>query len=601
MSSLRKRTLYPVALLVLGSGLLVISAFPGGAHGQESKDLINVQARVLQDGVPTNADLDLTFELYETPTGGSALWSEARTQIAVRAGILATSLGDVTPLGDVFKGAGTTDDRYLAVKLAGQEIVPRIRLTAVPYAHRAMAADVTSALWNPGGGPLTLTDLDARYFTDASQLAGSGLEEDGAGKLRVASTAAGDGLTGGSGTALAVNPAALINGGAVALDGDRLEVEFVPTNYTRTTGGHATDVTDLTAHLQGIDDALGSTGGGGGGGGNVISLTAASTTLTTGQSGSLVHNGGYPGALATVVLPDNPGPDYSYSFVSVSNNGLKIQPNTNGRLLLPSGDIHATATDVLISNQNAHVSVKSLYQSGGLTYWLVTVNGQVQDLGVGGVRRLLGDLPQLVGGARQWLTALPEQSYPTPVAVRISGMGYVSNYGSTPTVVTSASGAYAEFHVASGLPRLLTNPVLHTEALPCFLTKFAVQSPGDRAFHIGIWSQTGVFSRIVMTRPTSGNWTITHGQTSWTQATIDTGLAIDTETHYLLIQYCNAPSSNVRVLVAFYNGNLEPLYQAYITSLVPTNQPLYLGGMFDSAGSNLGFRLYGMWAAHQRP
>jgi len=47
------------------------------------------------------------------------------------------------------------------------------------------------------------------------------------------------------------------------LDGDHLDVDFTPTNYTPdATPAEAADVDDLAAHLQGIDTALGTAGGG---------------------------------------------------------------------------------------------------------------------------------------------------------------------------------------------------------------------------------------------------------------------------------------------------------------------------------------------------
>jgi hypothetical protein len=48
-------------------------------------------------------------------------------------------------------------------------------------------------------------------------------------------------------------------------DGDVLDIDFTPTNYTPdATPAAASDVDDLTAHLQGIDTAIGAAGGGGG-------------------------------------------------------------------------------------------------------------------------------------------------------------------------------------------------------------------------------------------------------------------------------------------------------------------------------------------------
>lgn len=53
-------------------------------------------------------------------------------------------------------------------------------------------------------------------------------------------------------------------GGADEIDGDHLDIDFTPSNYTPdTTPAEAANVDDLAAHLYGIDTALGSAGGGG--------------------------------------------------------------------------------------------------------------------------------------------------------------------------------------------------------------------------------------------------------------------------------------------------------------------------------------------------
>jgi hypothetical protein len=100
-------------------------------------------------------------------------------------------------------------------------------------------------------------------------------------ETQIASSAIGNGLTGGSGSVIAalaapndgitidgtgigVNPAHLVfgGGGSAILDGDALVISWVPTNYTRDAGpAEAPDVTALTAHLKGIDDAISAAGG----------------------------------------------------------------------------------------------------------------------------------------------------------------------------------------------------------------------------------------------------------------------------------------------------------------------------------------------------
>jgi hypothetical protein len=53
-----------------------------------------------------------------------------------------------------------------------------------------------------------------------------------------------------------------IQGGADEIDGDLIDIDYAETNYTPATTGVASDVNHLSAHLEGIDAALGALGGG---------------------------------------------------------------------------------------------------------------------------------------------------------------------------------------------------------------------------------------------------------------------------------------------------------------------------------------------------
>ena len=95
-----------------------------------------------------------------------------------------------------------------------------------------------------------------RTADDISVATGLGLEVD-TNVVRIATTAAGNGLTGGGAAALAVQPSDLITAGTAEIDGDQLDIDFTPTNYTPATDpAEVTDVDHLSAHLFGIDTAI---------------------------------------------------------------------------------------------------------------------------------------------------------------------------------------------------------------------------------------------------------------------------------------------------------------------------------------------------------
>jgi len=82
--------------------------------------------------------VSFTFSLYDTSTGGIAIWTETKN-LQVRRGLFFTALGDVTPFG-----AGVRFDRpyWLGVKPGSDpELSPRIPLTPVGYSFSAINSD----------------------------------------------------------------------------------------------------------------------------------------------------------------------------------------------------------------------------------------------------------------------------------------------------------------------------------------------------------------------------------------------------------------------------------------------------------------------------
>jgi hypothetical protein len=116
---------------------------------------INYQGMLTDTGGnPLDGDYNLTFKIYSQSSGGSALWSEAQTGISVENGLFNVILGSITPIpSSVF--ADTL--RYLGITVGtDSELSPRIRLTSIPYAYRALVADSAAvAVSSPTGGGWT--------------------------------------------------------------------------------------------------------------------------------------------------------------------------------------------------------------------------------------------------------------------------------------------------------------------------------------------------------------------------------------------------------------------------------------------------------------
>jgi len=131
--------------------------------------------------------------------------------------------------------------------------------TAITWTQFSGAGQITA------GAGLTKTGNTLDVQVDASTIEINAdtlrVKDNGITAAKINTSAVGNGLTGGGGTALAFAPSAVITGGTVVIDGDQLDITYAPTNYTRTTDALAPSTSNLTAHLKGIDTKLGTLGG----------------------------------------------------------------------------------------------------------------------------------------------------------------------------------------------------------------------------------------------------------------------------------------------------------------------------------------------------
>jgi hypothetical protein len=104
----------------------------------KSTTTISYQGRLANSsGTPvTSAGLGMTFRLYNTTTGGSALWTETYPGVAVNDGLFHVLLGSVTPLDASY--FSTYDTLYLGIAVGTDaEMTPREQLASAPYAIQA--------------------------------------------------------------------------------------------------------------------------------------------------------------------------------------------------------------------------------------------------------------------------------------------------------------------------------------------------------------------------------------------------------------------------------------------------------------------------------
>jgi hypothetical protein len=123
------------AVIVLCVVALVALAFEAGTA--QVPETLNYQGTLLDSaGSPvSDGDYSITFRIYNTDTGGTALWTETQT-VTVTDGIFNVILGSTVPVTLLF------DVPYwLGVSVgADPELAPRAELTSTAYAFRAKYA-----------------------------------------------------------------------------------------------------------------------------------------------------------------------------------------------------------------------------------------------------------------------------------------------------------------------------------------------------------------------------------------------------------------------------------------------------------------------------
>jgi len=121
-----------IGIMALSLILLSISALG------EIPRIITFQGKLTDaDGKLVDEPRTLTFRLYHSLSGGTALWEEIHTDTPVTKGIFAVPLGVTTPLPSDFN-----TNYWVSIQVQGEtaEMAPRQQLTASPYAFQAEAA-----------------------------------------------------------------------------------------------------------------------------------------------------------------------------------------------------------------------------------------------------------------------------------------------------------------------------------------------------------------------------------------------------------------------------------------------------------------------------
>ena len=104
------------------------------AHGAAQTTAFTYQGHLLQNGAPTNGNHDMVFTLWDSVSGGAQVGSTiTQTGYPVANGVFSI---DLDFGASVFTGA----QRYLDVKIDGNELTPRQPINSAPFAVYALSA-----------------------------------------------------------------------------------------------------------------------------------------------------------------------------------------------------------------------------------------------------------------------------------------------------------------------------------------------------------------------------------------------------------------------------------------------------------------------------
>lgn len=123
---------------------------PAGLAQTPLGTAITYQGHLRDNGTPFDGSADLVFRLYDAPSGGTLLGSQALNATPVVNGLFTVQLNAAGQFGpDAFDG----NERWLEVQVNGTPLAPRQPLTAAPYALYALDSP-GAGLWVASGNDM---------------------------------------------------------------------------------------------------------------------------------------------------------------------------------------------------------------------------------------------------------------------------------------------------------------------------------------------------------------------------------------------------------------------------------------------------------------
>lgn len=193
---------------------IVLSAYIGLASSAAAAPQLpdfTYQGRLQHNGQPANGDYNLSFTLFDAPTGGNVIGApQVETDFPVTDGLFTTSLS--------YPGAFVGEQLWLEVAVNGQPLLPRQAITTTPVAQYALSG-------NPGpAGPAGPAGPQGPAGPPGSYVAGTGITISGGTIAAALGTTAGT-VAAGNDPRFSVNGSFIANQGVTAQSGAALWID----------------------------------------------------------------------------------------------------------------------------------------------------------------------------------------------------------------------------------------------------------------------------------------------------------------------------------------------------------------------------------------
>ncbi len=138
-------------LLALGAILVTVLVFSGSFVTAAIPHLINYQGMLTdEEGEPLDGIADITFEIWNAPSGGIKRWWQTQYNVPVDSGLFNVILGELNPIDLSFY----EDANYWLQIIVEQDTMPsRLKFTSVAFAYRAQKADTATYAVQVGNYP----------------------------------------------------------------------------------------------------------------------------------------------------------------------------------------------------------------------------------------------------------------------------------------------------------------------------------------------------------------------------------------------------------------------------------------------------------------